>query len=244
MLPWSFKILYGLTTDNVPIFGSRRKSWIIIMGAIQFLTLMSLFVFEPDDPLVVALVLSLTSFAEAFTNVISQAMMVVQARRDAQFGQQDFVTVMYVFTALGGATGCVFGGLMTQYYHPKWCFFWYSFFGLLIIVFALFLTKDSEEDITEQYIQLDSDDVSTSEEEYQSEFRRGVRQTQSGNIQDNEIQVPARQGLCFNFRKNCVGIGKALVMREIYFLVIFIVAYAILSPSFADFTYYFLLDVI
>lgn len=149
MLPWSFKILYGLTTDNVPILGSKRKSWIIIMGAIQFISLFSLWATEPDDPLVIALVLSLTSFAEAFTNVISQAMMVVQARRDPQFGQQDFVTKMYVLTAMGGATGCIFGGLMTEFYHPKWCFFWYSFFGLGIIVFALFLTKESETDITE-----------------------------------------------------------------------------------------------
>ena len=86
MLPWSFKLAYGLLTDNVPILGYRRKSWIIIMGAIQFISLMSLFLFEPEDPLTVAIALSFTSLAESFTNVISQAMMVVMARRDQQFG--------------------------------------------------------------------------------------------------------------------------------------------------------------
>lgn len=76
-LPWSFKIVYGLISDNVPICGTRRKSWLIIMGFIQFLTLMSLFIFEPDDALVVALVLALTSLSEAFTNVVSDAIMVI-----------------------------------------------------------------------------------------------------------------------------------------------------------------------
>jgi len=31
-IPWSFKILYGLISDNVPLCGTRRKSWLIIMG--------------------------------------------------------------------------------------------------------------------------------------------------------------------------------------------------------------------
>ena len=33
-IPWSFKILYGLISDNVPLFGTRRKSYLIIMGFI------------------------------------------------------------------------------------------------------------------------------------------------------------------------------------------------------------------
>ena len=33
-IPWSFKILYGLISDNVSIFGTRRKSWLIIMGLV------------------------------------------------------------------------------------------------------------------------------------------------------------------------------------------------------------------
>ena len=33
-LPWSFKILYGLISDNVPMLGTRRKSWLVLMGLI------------------------------------------------------------------------------------------------------------------------------------------------------------------------------------------------------------------
>lgn len=32
--PWTFKFLYGITSDNVPLCGSRRKSWLILMGLI------------------------------------------------------------------------------------------------------------------------------------------------------------------------------------------------------------------
>lgn len=69
--------MYGLISDNVPICGTRRKSWLIIMGILQFLSLMSLFIFEFDDPLVVAIVLAVASMSEAFVNVVSDAIMVI-----------------------------------------------------------------------------------------------------------------------------------------------------------------------
>jgi hypothetical protein len=33
-LPWSVKILYGLLSDNLPLFGSRRKSYCVLLGMI------------------------------------------------------------------------------------------------------------------------------------------------------------------------------------------------------------------
>lgn len=35
---------------------------------------------------------------------------------------------------------------MTEYYHPKWCWFYYSFFGIVVAGFAFFLTAEAEED--------------------------------------------------------------------------------------------------
>ena len=33
-IPWSIKLLYGLMSDNVPIAGTRRKSYVVIMGVL------------------------------------------------------------------------------------------------------------------------------------------------------------------------------------------------------------------
>jgi hypothetical protein len=38
---------------------------------------MSIFILEPQDPLIVALLLALASMSEAFTNVVSDAIMVI-----------------------------------------------------------------------------------------------------------------------------------------------------------------------
>jgi hypothetical protein len=34
MLPWAFKLLYGIISDNYPIFGSKRRIYLIILSAI------------------------------------------------------------------------------------------------------------------------------------------------------------------------------------------------------------------
>ena len=35
LLPWGFKLLYGLCTDLVPLCGSRKKNYIILGGILQ-----------------------------------------------------------------------------------------------------------------------------------------------------------------------------------------------------------------
>jgi hypothetical protein len=34
MFPWSFKLLYGLLSDNQSTINVSRRSWMIVMGAI------------------------------------------------------------------------------------------------------------------------------------------------------------------------------------------------------------------
>lgn len=85
-LPWSLKILYGLISDNVKLCGLKRKPYLIIFAFVQFLSMLLIFLLEPDDPLVVVLLLFTASLSMAFSNVVVDAILVVQARRDSDLG--------------------------------------------------------------------------------------------------------------------------------------------------------------
>ena len=66
---------------------------------------------------------------------------------------------MYISTGFGGALGCIYGGLMTQYSTPLWCWFYYSFFGLVVTLFAFLLSPEAEKDAE---LLLGESDISTS----------------------------------------------------------------------------------
>ena len=86
MIPWSLKIIWGLITDNIPLCGLKRKPYLIIFGWTQFLAMLLLFCLEPDDPVVCVLLLTLASFSMAFSNVVVDAILVVQSRKDPELG--------------------------------------------------------------------------------------------------------------------------------------------------------------
>lgn len=76
-IPWSIKILYGLISDNVPIAGTRRKSYIILMGLLQFFALISIYFLHETSALLVAIFLTTAALSEAFVNVVTDAIMCV-----------------------------------------------------------------------------------------------------------------------------------------------------------------------
>lgn len=75
------KFFYGVVADQVPIMGSRKKSWLIIMGLIQFTSMTATATIDFTNPNFCALVLSLMSFSGAFIDVIMEAMMVIEAKK-------------------------------------------------------------------------------------------------------------------------------------------------------------------
>ena len=76
-IPWSIKIIYGLLSDNVPLFGTRRKSYLILMGCLQFVALITIYFLHETSPMLVAVCLMLAALSEAFVNVVSDAIMCV-----------------------------------------------------------------------------------------------------------------------------------------------------------------------
>ena len=85
-LPWSIKILYGLISDNIPVFGTRRKSYIVIMGLVQFLSLSILFFIHDWSVWTVSICITLASLSEAFVMVVADAILCIQQAKDPKYG--------------------------------------------------------------------------------------------------------------------------------------------------------------
>eukprot|EP00351_Strombidinopsis_sp_SopsisLIS2011_P000519 CAMPEP_0116871188 /NCGR_PEP_ID=MMETSP0463-20121206/1423_1 /TAXON_ID=181622 /ORGANISM="Strombidinopsis sp, Strain SopsisLIS2011" /LENGTH=99 /DNA_ID=CAMNT_0004509129 /DNA_START=151 /DNA_END=450 /DNA_ORIENTATION=+ len=77
LIPWSIKILWGVMADTVEICGSRKKSWLVINGIVQFTLLMVLTGFTIQNYKVTTFILTMVMAAGAFMDVIVDALMVI-----------------------------------------------------------------------------------------------------------------------------------------------------------------------
>ena len=65
MLPWAAKIFYGMIIDSFPICGSRKRSYIVLMGILQCLAGITIGVFDelPLGPFFLMSLVIVASFA-------------------------------------------------------------------------------------------------------------------------------------------------------------------------------------
>jgi len=90
---------------------------------------------------------------------------------------------------------------MTEYFHPKWSFYLYSFFGVVISFAACFLTKKSEKDA--HVVETTSSEQSTELEQYENEQRRLMVREGIDPKTARNTNIPKRKGFCFNLKQNC-----------------------------------------
>ena len=114
-VPWFLKPLYGLLTDFVPLFGMRRKSYLIVMSAVAAAALLCLYALRIPDRATTFLLLILVAptLAIAFSDVVTDALLVEKGQATGTTGQLQSAQ----WTAIYGAailTGTV-GGLLSQH---------------------------------------------------------------------------------------------------------------------------------
>ena len=88
-MPWSFKFIYGIITDVVPLCGSRKKHYIILCSIVQFLitALAAIFRF----PNIVVFIVSGGILMAAFSimDTVIDGLMVSESRKDPKSGSDD-----------------------------------------------------------------------------------------------------------------------------------------------------------
>ena len=88
-MPWTFKIVYGLIADNFSIWGSKRKAYIVLNGFVQFVIMIILSLNLFRNELFITGLLFINAMTTAFIDVVVDALMVVQSRRDPERGSED-----------------------------------------------------------------------------------------------------------------------------------------------------------
>lgn len=103
-IPWSIKPLFGLLTDFVPLFGSRRRSYLLVCTALSSAALATLFAASIQNTenlglSTLAATLSVATLCIAFGDVVADAHMVEQGQRYNLIGRFQSVQWFFLMTA-------------------------------------------------------------------------------------------------------------------------------------------------
>ena len=144
LLPWTPKIFYGIITDTFPIFGSRKRSYIILMGLMQCAAALciALIPFETAEP--VAILGTLIFLAGAFMDVVVDGLMVQQQRLDPAKGSEDLQSLSWAMYGVGGVVGSGAGGLATQYGYSEYVFYSLGAIGLIVALTGFLMSSRLE----------------------------------------------------------------------------------------------------
>jgi MFS family permease len=114
-LPWIIKPVYGLVSDFLPLFGYRRKSYLIIANIAA--TVGYLWVTQLNAPGDLALALMLTAYAMAISSTLCGAVLVENGQRLKESGA--FVNQQWLWFNIAAMIAAVVGGQLVQHLTPS-----------------------------------------------------------------------------------------------------------------------------
>jgi MFS family permease len=112
--PWVIKPIYGAFSDFVPLFGYRRKSYLIAANIAAIVGFVLVTQLQAPSTLVWAL--QLTAYAMAISSTVCGAVLVEQGQRLGQSGK--FVNQQWLWFNFAAMLASILGGQLVQHFAP------------------------------------------------------------------------------------------------------------------------------
>ncbi|MGA8614157.1 MAG: MFS transporter [Xanthobacteraceae bacterium] len=114
-LPWVIKPVYGLISDFVPLFGYRRKSYLIIANVAAIAGYF--WATQIDTPSVLVFALMMTAYAMAISSTLCGAVLVENGQKLHESGR--FVNQQWLWANIAAMAAAIIGGQLVQHLPPS-----------------------------------------------------------------------------------------------------------------------------
>jgi MFS family permease len=140
-LPWLIKPAYGLLSDCAPLFGRRRKSYLVVTAALATTAGLVLSLLPAYTPWRMALLFTAMGLGLAFTDVVVDALMVEHGRRWQLTGAYQSVQWASIQTA--SVLVGIGGGALTERGSLRVAFLLAALFPLCSLTLAAFAIPEA-----------------------------------------------------------------------------------------------------
>jgi MFS family permease len=141
-IPWTLKPLFGLLTDFVPLFGTRRKGYLLLAGGATAISLLALCAFPVRQGATAVLLgwLLVPTAAVALADVAADALMIEHGRPRGLTGQFQAVQWGCLYGA-GILTGLL-GGELCELRRESWAFLIFGIGGMSTLALVLSCVRE------------------------------------------------------------------------------------------------------
>ncbi|KAB8318959.1 folate/biopterin family MFS transporter [Tolypothrix campylonemoides VB511288] len=140
VLPWIIKPLYGFISDGLPIFGYRRRPYLVLSGILGVISWVSLATIV-HTPIAATLAIALGSLSVAVSDVIVDSLVVERARSESQAEAGSLQSLTWGTTALGGLITAYFSGMLLEHFTTRTVFWITALFPLIVSAVASLISE-------------------------------------------------------------------------------------------------------
>ncbi|CAI5707192.1 unnamed protein product [Peronospora effusa] len=142
-IPWIIKPLYGMLSDSVPIWGTRRKSYLLIFSVISAAAYFALSIpglITSYESALVALVVA--SLGIAFCDVVIDGKVVEAARSEREDMAGNLQTLSWISLSVGSVLGSMVSGYALDTFGPRGVFFVTAAGPLCVVLISIKIVEE------------------------------------------------------------------------------------------------------
>ncbi|MFM2304814.1 MAG: hypothetical protein RLZZ135_2226, partial [Cyanobacteriota bacterium] len=139
-LPWIIKPVFGFISDGLPIFGYKRRPYLILSGLLgvgAWLALANLV----HTATAATIAIAISSLSVAFSDAIVDALVVERARTESLEKSGSLQSLCWGASAMGGLITAYFGGLLLEHFTTRTVFAVTAIFPLLVSLAAIWIVE-------------------------------------------------------------------------------------------------------
>ncbi|KAE8992604.1 hypothetical protein PR003_g21101 [Phytophthora rubi] len=143
-IPWIIKPLYGMLSDSVPIWGTRRKSYLLIFSAVSaaaYFALSTPGLVTTYEGALVALVVA--SLGIAFCDVVIDGKVVEAARSEREDMAGNLQTLSWISLSVGSVLGSMVSGYALNTFGPLGVFFLSAVGPLCVVLISVKMPEET-----------------------------------------------------------------------------------------------------
>jgi folate/biopterin transporter len=143
-IPWMIKPVFGFVSDGLPLFGYRRRPYLILSGVVGAASWLVLALYV-HSAWAATLTITVSSLAIAVSDVIVDSIVVERARNESVQDAGSLQSLCWGSTALGGLLTAYFSGFLLEHFSNRTVFEITATFPLIVSFVAGLIVESKVE---------------------------------------------------------------------------------------------------